>query len=77
MCVAVPGRIVSVSDSSGPSLPATVAFPDGSCRDIDLALLAGASVGDYVLVHSGYAVATVSEQSALASYRLFAGLHAT
>lgn len=71
MCVAVPGRIVSVGGRDGPSRPGQVAFPDGSNREIDLALLPDASVGEYVVVHSGFAVAKVSERSALESYRLF------
>lgn len=71
MCVAVPGRIISMSVGRGPSRPAQVVFPDGSHREVDLALLPGASVGEYVVVHSGFAVAKVSEQSALESYRLF------
>lgn len=71
MCVAIPGRIISVSGGDGASRPAQVVFPDGSHREVDLALLPGSSIGEYVVVHSGFAVAKVSEQSARESYRLF------
>ena len=77
MCVAVPGRIISVVSGDGPSRPARVVFPDGSHREIDLALLSDASVGEYVVVHSGFAVAKVGERSALESYRLFEDAPAT
>ena len=71
MCVAVPGRITALGAGPGPTRPAQVVFPDGSHREVDLAILPDASVGEYVVVHSGFAVAKVSEQSALESYRLF------
>ena len=71
MCVAVPGRIISVGREDEPSRPARVVYPDGSHREIDLTLLPDVAVGEYVVVHSGFAVAKVSEQSALESYRLF------
>lgn len=58
MCVAVPGRVVSIGERSGPSIPARVAFGEVE-RDIDLAMVPEASVGDHVITHSGYAVRVV------------------
>ena len=58
MCVAVPGRIISIGEKSGPSIPARVAFGEIE-RDIDLAMVPEASVGDHVITHSGYAIRVV------------------
>lgn len=71
MCVAIPGRIISVGEEHGPSRRGMVVFTDGKPRQIDLALVPEATVGDYVVTHSGFAISRVSEQSAMESYRLW------
>lgn len=71
MCVAIPGRIVSIGQGVGPSRPSLVAYGDSELREIDLALLPDATVGDYVLVHSGFAIRRVSERDARESRALF------
>lgn len=58
MCVAIPGRIVSIGEQSGPSIPARVAFGNVQ-REIDLAMVPEAQIGDRVIVHSGYAIRLV------------------
>ena len=70
MCVAVPGRVISIATGRGPSRPAQVVFGGGDPREVDLAMLPDAAVGDYVIVHSGFAIRTVTEQSAIESYGL-------
>jgi hydrogenase expression/formation protein HypC len=55
MCVAIPGRIVSIGEGSGPFIPARVVFGDVE-RDVDLAMVPEAKVGDRVIAHSGYAI---------------------
>ena len=63
MCVAIPGRIVSIGEQTGPSIPATVVIGEVE-RDVDLAMVPEAVVGDRVIVHSGYAIRLVpSERS--------------
>lgn len=71
MCVAVPGRIVSISEGPGPSRPAEVRFGGDETREIDLAMVPEAEVGDYVITHSGFAITLVSETAALESYKMF------
>lgn len=71
MCVAIPGRVVSISEGPGPSRPAEVVFGDEDLRHVDLAMLPDAGIGDYVIVHSGFAISRVDEASAQESYRLF------
>ena len=72
MCVAVPGRVVSISEGQAPSRPAQVVFGGGQPHEVDLAMLPDVGVGDYVIVHSGFAIKTVTPQSAVESYGLFA-----
>lgn len=62
MCVSVPGRIVSIGEQAGPSIPARVVFGEIE-RDVDLAMVPEAKVGDQVIVHSGYAIRVVSAGS--------------
>ena len=50
MCLAVPARIVELHDST-----ATISV-DGVLRDVDVSLIEDARLGDYVLVHAGFAI---------------------
>lgn len=59
MCVALPGRIVSIGEPNGVSLPALVRLGEVD-RSVDLCFVPEANVGDYVVVHSGYALRVVA-----------------
>jgi len=50
MCLAVPARIVELHDST-----ATISV-DGILRDVDVSLIEEPRLGDYVLVHAGFAI---------------------
>ena len=69
MCLAVPGRIVEKRDDRGTPM-ATIDF-DGTRKDVCLAFLPGIDVGDYAIVHAGFAISQVDEESALETLRLF------
>ena len=60
MCVAVPGRIISIGEPSTALVPAEVAFPD-RMLEVNLIMVPEAVVGDNVIVHSGYAVRIARE----------------
>ncbi len=62
MCLAVPGRVVRLGTVSG-SPVADVEFGD-TVRQVNLSLVPEASVGDYVIVHSGIAIRTLSPDQA-------------
>ncbi len=65
MCLAIPSEIVSIED-----LMATVDV-QGARRDISLVLMPDeVAVGDYVLVHAGFAIQKVSREVAEESHRL-------
>lgn len=70
MCVAMPAKIISIGQAEGPSLPARVAFATGSELDVDLAMVPEATIGDHVIVHSGFAVSRLSEPAAAEALRL-------
>jgi hydrogenase expression/formation protein HypC len=69
VCIAVPGRIVTIVD--GPGLPAAVVDVAGVTRECCLAYVPEAAVGDYVTVHGGFAIGLLDEQAALESLALF------
>lgn len=52
MCLAIPGRIVAISEKSG---TATVSFGEVK-KEISTAFIDDVSIGDYVIVHVGYAL---------------------
>ncbi|MBT3197133.1 MAG: HypC/HybG/HupF family hydrogenase formation chaperone [Gammaproteobacteria bacterium] len=68
MCLAIPTQIIAISDDQQ---NATISL-DGIRKEISLALLDEASVGDYVLLHVGYALSKVDPLEAEKSLALFA-----
>ncbi len=69
MCLAVPGRIVDTRDERGAKM-GTIDF-DGVRKDICLAYLPDIEVGDYAIVHAGFAISRIDEESALETLRMF------
>lgn len=62
MCLGIPGRIVTTTDAAGIPM-GTVDF-GGVTRDACLAYVPDAGVGDYVLIHVGFAISLVDEAEA-------------
>jgi hydrogenase expression/formation protein HypC len=65
MCLAIPGKVVSVEQDK-----AKVDFGEGVLREVNITLV-NASVGDYVLVHAGYAIEVLDEKDALETLKLW------
>ena len=64
MCLAIPGRVVRIESDADPVLRvATVDFT-GITKTISLSLTPEAKLGDYVLVHVGFALTVISEDEA-------------
>jgi len=63
MCLAVPGKILSIEGADEWLRSARVDF-GGVTKDVNLAYLPEARVGDYVLVHVGFAISTIEEAEA-------------
>ena len=64
MCLAIPGKIVSLHDTA-----ATVDF-NGIRRNVNISFLGDAAVvGEYVLVHVGFAIQKVDKRAAEETYK--------
>lgn len=62
MCLAVPGKLISVSGEDLNRM-GKVSF-SGVIKEVSLAYVPEAQVGDYVIVHVGFALSTVDEVEA-------------
>lgn len=69
MCLAVPGRVVSIDGTSDP-LTGLIDF-GGVQKQACLEYVSDVRVGEYVIVHVGFALQRLDEESALASLKLF------
>jgi len=65
MCLAIPARVMRVDGNK-----AQVDFGEGVLRDVNVTLV-DAKVGEYVLVHAGYAIQTVDKKDALETLTLW------
>ncbi len=64
MCLAVPGKIVSV-EGDDPILRAGEVNFGGVIKRVNLSYVPEAKAGDYVVVHVGFALSIVDEEEAL------------
>ena len=64
MCLAIPAKLIRIDEQMG-----TVDM-DGTQRDVSLLLLQDAKIGDYLIVHAGFAIHRVDEAEALESLQL-------
>lgn len=63
MCLGIPGRIVEIRETQG--LPMGIVDFGGVRRDVCLAYVADqVEVGDYAVVHVGFAISKVDEEEA-------------
>ena len=58
MCLAFPGKIISVSGRQA------VADFDGIRKEINISLTSDAKAGDFVIVHAGFAIQILSKEAA-------------
>ena len=68
MCLAIPGKVVEVFDQQGMRM-AKVQF-GGILREACLEYVPETQVGDYVLVHVGFAISRLDEEEAQRTYQL-------
>ena len=69
MCLAIPGKIMSISGDDPVIRMAKVSF-GGVVKDISLAYVPEAGIGDYVIVHVGFALNKLDEAEALETLAL-------
>lgn len=73
MCLAVPGQVLTIKDDT--LRTATVSF-GGVTKSVSLALVPEAGVGDYVIVHVGFAISKLDEAAARRTLETYANLAA-
>ena len=64
MCLAVPMKLIKIEGTKG------IAELGNLQREIGLLLLENAKIGDYVIVHAGYAIQILDEEEALKTISL-------
>jgi hydrogenase expression/formation protein HypC len=64
MCLAIPSKITEINNNIA------IIDVDGVQREASLMLLADAQVGDYVIVHAGFAIQKLDEAAALDTLNL-------
>lgn len=69
MCLAVPGKIVE-KDEKGMGKVDVM----GVLREVSFTLAPEAEIGDYVLVHAGFAIQVIDEDEAMKTLAIFKGM---
>ena len=64
MCLGVPAKIIKIEDNLG-----TIDM-EGTQREVSLLLVEDAEVGDYVIVHAGFAIHKIDETEAQESLKV-------
>ncbi len=63
MCLGVPGKVISVEENPLGMTMGKVSF-GGIVKDVCLAYVPDVQVGDYVIVHVGFAISKIDEEEA-------------
>lgn len=64
MCLAIPGKILSITSEDDPVMRAGRVSFGGIVKEVNLAYVPEAHVGDYVIVHVGFAISTLDQAEA-------------
>jgi len=65
MCLAIPGKLISVQETDDILFRTGKVSFDGILKEVNLSLLPETKAGDYVLVHVGIAITKVDEEEAM------------
>jgi hydrogenase expression/formation protein HypC len=76
MCLAVPGKLISIQENNNSfERMGKVSF-GGVIKEVSLAYLPDVEIGNYVIVHVGFAISKVDEQAAQQTLQDFAEMEA-
>lgn len=64
MCLAVPGQIISIHENDEPLLRSGRVSFGGVVKTVNLAYVPEAQVGDYAIVHVGFALSIIDQAEA-------------
>ena len=65
MCLAIPGKVISIDEGVDEIFRMGIVSFDGINRQVNLAMVPEVQVNDYVLVHVGVAIQTLDEEEAM------------
>jgi len=65
MCLAIPGKLISLSDHDNPLMRVGQIDFSGVCKEVSLAYVPEACIGNYVIVHAGFALSILDEAEAM------------
>lgn len=71
MCLAIPGQILEVVDEANRIAKVDVA---GVRRNVNIGLIDDLEIGDWVLIHVGFALSKVDEEEAIATRKMLEGM---
>lgn len=69
MCLGIPGKVIDTWDEAGTRM-GTVDF-SGTTKTVCLAYLPDMAIGEYTIVHAGFAITRLDEVSANETLRMF------
>ena len=72
MCLGIPGKVIAIWDDTGTRM-STVDF-GGTTKTVCLAYLPDMEIGEYAIVHAGFAITRLDEVSANDTLKMFADL---
>ncbi len=75
MCLGVPGKILEKEDSPLGIAMGKVSF-GGIAKEVCLAYVPEAQVGDYVIVHAGFALSVIDEEEAMEVFQMLQEIEA-
>ena len=64
MCLAIPGKIISINDEIDDLFRIAKVNFNGIVKEVNLAMVPEAKIGDYVMVHVGSAISIIDEEEA-------------
>ncbi len=67
MCLAIPGKVISIDKKKE---YASIDYGDGTKRNVNVSLV-DVKIGEYVLVHAGFAIQVLNEKEANETLELF------
>ena len=76
MCLAVPAKILHINVDNDALMRTGMVDFSGVQKEISLAYVPEATIGDYVIVHAGFALSRLDEADAMASLQAFEDLAA-
>ena len=76
MCLAVPGKIINLTNTSDPLARTGRIDFSGLIKEVNMAYVPEAVINDYVIVHAGFALSILDEVEAQETLQVFVAFQA-